>query len=176
MHRRRALGHALGPDLARSEAFFSRGLGLERSRAALRSPAHESLWGLDGARTQGSVFNAGSVLVEIVQYLDPVGRPRPAGYRVSGQGILNIAFGARSRRDHTELYRRARAAGARENRRPVHLPGAGVVYVNDPQQFSVELLWISPAADKRLGFAPRPAAKRPNAAPGNSTTTTKDGV
>ena len=164
------------PDLARSEAFFSRGLGLERARAARRAPEHESLWGLDGARTQGSVFNAGSVHVEIVQYLDPVGRPRPAGYRISDQGILNIAFGARSRRAHTELYRRARAAGARENRRPVHLPGAGVVYVNDPQQFSVELLWISPAADKRWGFAPRPAAERPNAVPRTSTKTTKDGV
>ncbi len=91
-----------------------------------------------------------------------MGRARPAGYRISDQGILNIAFGARSRRDHTELYRRARAAGARENRRPLYLPGAGVVYVNDPQQLSVELLWISPALDKWWGFAPRPAAKRPN--------------
>ena len=43
------------------------------------------------------------------------GRAR-AGYRISDQGILNIAFGARSRRDHGRLYRRARAAGARENR------------------------------------------------------------
>ena len=151
------------PDLARSEAFFSGGLGLERSRAALRAPEHESLWGLGGARTQASVLTAGSVLVEIVQYLDPVGRARPAGYRISDQGILNIAFGARSRRDHTELYRRARAAGARENRRPLHLRGAGVVYINDPQRFSVELLWMSPGSAKRWGFAPRPAARRPNA-------------
>ena len=109
------------------------------------------------------MFTAGSVLVELVQYLDPVGRPRPAGYRISDQGILNIAFGARSRRDHGKLYRRARAAGARENRRPVHMPGAGVVYVNDPDQFSVELLWMSPASDKRWGFTPRPAGKRPRA-------------
>ena len=88
------------------------------------------------------------------QYLDPVGRPRPADYRISDQGILNIAFGARSRRDHGELYRRARAAGARPNRRPVHMPGGGVVYVNDPDGFSVELLWMSPASDKRWGFTP----------------------
>ena len=151
------------PDLARSEAFFARGLGLERSDVALRAPEHEALWGLAGAQTRSSVFTAGSVLVELVQYLDPVGRPRPAGYRISDQGILNIAFGARSRRDHRKLYHRARAAGARENRRPVHLPGAGVVYVNDPDQFSVELLWMSPASDKRWGFTPRPAGKRPRA-------------
>ncbi len=55
----------------------------------------------------------------------------PAGYRISDQGILNIAFGARSRRDHGKLYRRARAAGGRENCRPIHMPGAGGVYVND---------------------------------------------
>ena len=67
------------PDLARSEAFFSRGLGLERSDAALRAPEHEALWGLAGAQTRSGVFTAGSVLVEVVQYLDPVGRPRPAG-------------------------------------------------------------------------------------------------
>ncbi len=151
------------PDLAQSEAFFSDGLGLQRSGAPLRAPEHEVLWGLAGARTRSAVFTAGSVLVELVQYLDPVGRPRPAGYRICDQGILNIAFGARSRRDHAELYRRARSAGARENCRPVHLPGAGVVYVNDPQQFSVELLWMSAASDKHWGFTPRPASKRPRA-------------
>ena len=109
------------------------------------------------------VLAAGSVLVELVQYLDPVGRPRRVGYRISDQGILNIAFGARSRRDHGKLHRRARAAGAGENCRPVHLPGGGVVYVNDPDRFSVELLWMSPASDKRWGFTPRPAGKRPRA-------------
>ena len=150
------------PDLARSQAFFQ-GLGLEHADAGLRAPEHEALWGLAGARTSSSVFAAGSVLVELVQYLDPVGRARPAGYRISDQGILNIAFGARSRRDHDRLYRRARAAGAGENRRPVHMPGGGVVYVNTPDHFSVELLWMSPAADKRWGFTPRPAGERPRA-------------
>ena len=150
------------PDLARSEAFFG-GLCLGRPEAALRAPEHEALWGLPGARTRSSVFAAGSVLVELAQYLDPVGRPRPRGDRISDQGILNVAFGARSRRDHTKLYRRARAAGARENHRPVHMPGAGVVYVNDPDRFSVELLWMSRASDKCWGFTPRPAHKRPRA-------------
>ncbi len=41
------------------------------------------------------------------------------------------------------------------------MPGAGVVYINDPDQFSVELPWISPASDKRWRFAPRSAGKRP---------------
>ncbi len=151
------------PDLARSEAFFSRGLGLSRSDAVLRDSEHEELWGLAGARTRRSVFTAGSVLIELVQYLDPVGRPRRGGYRISDQGILNIAFGARSRLDHRKLYRRACAAGAGANRPPVYMPGGGVVYVNDPDGFSVELLWMSPASEKRWGFTPRPAGKRPRA-------------
>ncbi len=151
------------PDLARSAAFFSRGLGLGRSAAKLRAADHEALWGLAGAQTCSSVLTAGSVLLELVRYLDPVGRPRPPGYRISDQGILNVAFGARSRRDHGELYDRARAAGARENRTPLHVRGAGVVYVNDPDEFSVEVLWISPASDKRWGFTPRPAGERPRA-------------
>ncbi len=150
------------PDLAQSDAFFG-GLGLGRSEVALRAPEHESLWGLAGARTKSGLFSAGSALVEVVEYLDPVGRSRPADYRISDQGILNIAFGARTKGDHGELFRRARRAGARPNRRPLHLPGAGVVYVNDPQQFSVELLWMSPDSDKRFGFTPRPLARRPRA-------------
>lgn len=150
------------PDLGRSESFFQ-GLGLEHSDAALRGPEHEALWGLAGARTRSSALSAGSVLVEVAQYLYPVAQPRPAGHRISDQGILNIAFGARSRRDHGRLYRRARAAGAGANCRPVHMSGGGVVYVNDPDRFSIELLWMSPASDKRWGFTPRSPDRRPHA-------------
>ena len=152
------------PDLARSEAFFCRGLGLRRSDAVLRALDHEALWGLASARTRSGVFDAGGVLVELVQYLDPIGQPRPPGHRISDQGILNIAFGARHRRDHRELYDRATAAGARPNRRPLQTPGgAGVVYVNDPDEFSVELLWMSESMGRYWGFTPRPASERPRA-------------
>ncbi|WP_405598044.1 MULTISPECIES: SRPBCC family protein [unclassified Streptomyces] len=150
------------PDLARSAAFFD-GLGLARSAAALRAPEHESLWALPGAQTRSAVYLAGDVLVEVVQYLDPVGRDRPADHRISDQGILNMAFGARSRRDHDDLYQRACRAGAVPNTKPRHLPGAGVVYVNDPQQFSVELLWMSAKSDKHWGFTAKPADRRPKA-------------
>jgi uncharacterized protein YndB with AHSA1/START domain len=49
------------------------------------------------------------------------------------------------------------------NCKPLHLPGAGVVYVNDPQQFSVELLWMSARSDKSWGFTAKPADRRPKA-------------
>ena len=96
------------PDLARSEAFFSRGLGLERSDAALRAPEHEALWGLAGAQTRSSVFTAGSVLVELVQYLDPVGRRSPGRLPDLGsrhpQHRLRRAEQARSQQSSTDAH------------------------------------------------------------------------
>jgi catechol 2,3-dioxygenase-like lactoylglutathione lyase family enzyme len=123
--------------------------------------AHEALWGLAGARTRSAVFERGDVPVEAVQYLDPPGRPWAPGYRISDQGILNIAFGARSRQEHRQLFDRALTLGARPNHRPIDLPGVGVVYVNDAQGFSVELLRMAPWADKHWGFVPRPLQQRP---------------
>ena len=149
------------PDLARSAAFF-RGLGLEPWRGTLHSPAHEAAWGLPGANVCTQVLLAGDVLLEIAQYVDPPGKPWRPDYRISDQGLLNIAFGARSRADHTRIYERAIAAGARPNCAPVHLPFGGVTYVNDPDGFSVELLWLRPGwADRDWGFEPRPIANRP---------------
>ena len=153
------------PDLARSEAFFSRGLGLASApMPPLHAPEHEALWGLAGARTRSSVFAAGSVLVELVQYLDPVGRPRPPDHRISDQGILNIAFGARSRRDHRELYRRARAAGARANRRPLHLPGGGRRLRQRPGRLLGRAAVDVPGFGQALGLHARARSrKRPRA-------------
>jgi catechol 2,3-dioxygenase-like lactoylglutathione lyase family enzyme/carbon monoxide dehydrogenase subunit G len=151
------------PDLDQTVAFFGGALGLPRAATALHGPEHESLWGLAGARATSAVFTAGDVLVEAVQYVEPKGKPWPEGYRISDQGILNIAFGARSRADHTEIVRRAIAGGARPNWRTFQVPGAGVVYVNDPQGFSVELLWTKPGKpDRAWGFEPLPIDARPD--------------
>ena len=122
------------------------------------------MWGLAGATTESRLFDGGEVLIEVVQYLDPVGKPRPHDYRLSDQGILNIAFGARRKADFDAVYRRAEAFGAKPNCRPVHLHGAGsVVYVNDPHGFSVEILRTKPGlADRIFGFEPRPLHKRPD--------------
>lgn len=150
-------------DLDATADFLTTGIGLAETGVELHAPEHEALWGLAGAKSKTRLFDAGEVLVEAVQYLDPPGKPWPAGYRVSDQGILNIAFGARNKRDHMEVYNRAIAAGGTHNWRPFHLPGAGVVYVNDRQGFSVEILWMSPGKqDRDWGFEPiHPVEKRP---------------
>ena len=150
------------PDLQQTTSFIERGFGLREAHVSLHTSEHEALWGLARARTQSRTFLAGDVLVEAVQYLGPGRQPWPEGYRISDQGILNIAFGARNRHDFTEVYRRCIAAGARPNCPPKHLPGAGVVYVNDAQGFSFELLWTKPGlADRMWGFEPMPLARRP---------------
>jgi catechol 2,3-dioxygenase-like lactoylglutathione lyase family enzyme len=152
------------PDLLQSAQFFSDGLAANASNIVLHTDEHEALWGLDGARLERQVFRCGDVLLELAKYNDPVGKPRRPDYRINDQGILNIAVGARSRVDHQKLFSRAKSAGARPNSRPLQLPGAGVVYVNDPAGFSVELLWIKPGkSDRDWGFEPVPADRRPAA-------------
>jgi catechol 2,3-dioxygenase-like lactoylglutathione lyase family enzyme len=148
-------------DLEKSKRFFMSALGMPESTAALRRPEHEALWGLEGASTRSVVLEAGNVLVELVQYLDPVGKPWPEGHRISDQGILNIAFGYRNMRAMMDSYHRSRVVGARPNGFPLHLVNWGVVYVNDEQEFSVELLWVNPRWDARMGFAPLPLGSRP---------------
>lgn len=154
------------PDLVKSASFFGSTLSADEVDVPLHTPEHEALWGLGGAKTKSKVFQAGDVLLEIVQYADPVGRPWPEGYRVSDQGILNIALGARNKRDHLQVYQRACAAGAKPNSAPVHLSplvAGGVVYVNDEQGFSVEILWLGTSrANRDWGFDPLPITRRPD--------------
>jgi uncharacterized protein YndB with AHSA1/START domain len=149
------------PDLERSKQFFMGALRLRPSCVALHGPEHEALWGLAGASSRSVVLDAGDVLVELVQYLDPVGKPWPSGYRVSDQGLLNIAFGYRRMRDLLADYRRTREVGARPNGMPLHFLNWGVVYVNDEQGFSVELLSVRPRWDGRMGFLHLPVGQRP---------------
>jgi catechol 2,3-dioxygenase-like lactoylglutathione lyase family enzyme len=149
------------PDLEAAKRFFVGAIGLAECSGALHLPDHEALWGLAGATTRTVVLHAGNVLLELVQYLDPLGKPWPEGYRISDQGILNIAFGYRTMREHRAACRRACEAGARANGFALHLLNWGVVYVNDPQRFSIELLWVNPRWDARMGFVPVPLHSRP---------------
>ena len=120
----------------------------------------------DGARTRGTALAAGGVLVELVEYLDPRGRARPADHRICDQGILNIAFGEREQAQITSPSTSAPSPrGAQPNCRPVRLPGGGRGLRQRPaDDFSVELLWMSPRQDRFWGFAAQPARRRPDPA------------
>ena len=147
-------------DLERSARFFGEVLGLEAAEGvALHGPEHEALWGLEGARRESLLMWADDFLVELVRYLDPVGRPWPPGYRISDQGIVNIAFGFRERTEFEAAHERCLEAGFRGNGPPLRLGPWSVVYVNDDQGFSVELLHVERWYERQMGFWPRPTPR-----------------
>ena len=148
------------PDLERSRRFFAEVLGLEAADGLdLHGPEHEALWGLEGARRESLLLWADDMLVELVHYTEPAGRPRPPGYRISDQGLLNIAFGFRRRAEFEAAHRRCLEAGLSANGPPLRLGAWSVVYVNDDQGFSVELLHVEPWYEGRMGFRPRPTPR-----------------
>jgi short-subunit dehydrogenase/catechol 2,3-dioxygenase-like lactoylglutathione lyase family enzyme len=148
------------PDLERSGRFFGEVLGLDAAAdVALHGPEHEALWGLEGARRESLLMWADDFLVELVRYLDPVGRPWPPGYRISDQGIVNIAFGFRERTEFEAAHERCLQAGFRGNGPPLRLGAWSVVYVNDDQGFSVELLHVEPWYERQMGFRSRPTPR-----------------
>ncbi len=155
------------PDMDASVDFLTRGLGMREVPRQLHEDAHEALWGLAGARCERRVFSDGSgdptMLLELVQYRDPPGRPFPAGYRLCDQRILNVCFGdPQGSAGVMALYRRALAAGAQHNCPPLNLGITGCVYVSDPLGFSWEFMWARPGlAQRAFGFVPLPGAQRP---------------
>lgn len=143
------------PDLSRAREFFVTGMGLDVATGIpLHGPEHEALWGLDGARSESALLWADDLLVELVEYVQPRGRPWPANYCISDRGLLNIAVGFRT----GSALRRARTAavtaGATPNWIMLDLLNWGVVYIDDPQRFSVELLYVRRYWDRAMGFLP----------------------
>lgn len=129
----------------------------------LHAPEHSHLWLDAESERKVLLLQAGGVLVELVQYIDPEPRPRINNARINDQGLLNIALGFRSQSDFNAAYRRCRSFDVSGNWRPLHLGAWSVVYVNDPNGLSVELLMVRPWYDARMGFAPKalPTYKKP---------------
>jgi short-subunit dehydrogenase/catechol 2,3-dioxygenase-like lactoylglutathione lyase family enzyme len=142
-------------DLESSGRVLTDALGLEPiADVELHDPEHEALWGLEGAECEARLFSANDFMFEVVEYSEPAGRPRPPGYRISDQGLLNVAFGFRDRDAFEAAYRRCREAGLEPNGPPVRLGAWSVVYVNDQAGTSFELLHVEPWYEGRMGFKP----------------------
>jgi catechol 2,3-dioxygenase-like lactoylglutathione lyase family enzyme len=142
------------PDLHRSLRYFADAIGLTPTTdVALHTVEHEALWCLAGAKARRALLAAGDLWLELVQYTDPVGRPRPAGYRISDQGILNIAVTSRTMAGYRAVRDRVVAAGYR-----VHAEIARdrlhIQYTESDDGFSVELAYFDEALDAVQGFRP----------------------
>jgi len=122
--------------------------------APLHSPEHEKLWELAGADRRSALLRATGGLIELVQYERPEARPWPDGYRICDQGFMNIAFVFGSVEEFDRHFTRAIAAGCRANGKPLDAGVFKVMYVNDPEGFSIELLYPRPWAYRLTGFVP----------------------
>lgn len=144
-------------DIDQTRDFFRDALEIEEARdVSLHGPEHEACWGLDGAQRETALYWADDMLIEVVQYQNPVGRPLPADYRISDLGILNIAFGFRNETEMRRIFKRTVNAGAQPNFPvPISVFNWAVMYVNDSQGFSYELLSVRPYYDRFMGFTPR---------------------
>ncbi|MBI4300771.1 MAG: hypothetical protein HY677_06510 [Chloroflexi bacterium] len=100
------------------------------------------------------------MFLEVVQYHEPKGRPRPEGHLLSDQGLLNFALRFTERRRLLRLHRKLLAAGYTSNNVPNTGPGISVAYVNDDQGFSVELLYYPKALAAPIGFEPLALTRR----------------
>ncbi|MET0545656.1 MAG: VOC family protein [Caulobacterales bacterium] len=84
-------------NLETARAFYEHTLGFKLDDlSVLHHPEDEELWGLAHAARDGFIVRTGPTLLEIVRYASPAGRPRPADYRISDQGIMNVALGSRN--------------------------------------------------------------------------------
>jgi len=92
--------------------FFRNVVGLERVEFELHAPEHERLWGLPHARRKTLLLKGeGSVLLEIVEYEAPMGRPRPIDDRLDFTGFKTVGICHRDPADTEALFHRVKEAG-----------------------------------------------------------------
>jgi catechol 2,3-dioxygenase-like lactoylglutathione lyase family enzyme len=141
------------PDLADSVAFFRDGFGMVEVAEPLHRSEDRELWGLAAAEFDAAVVAAGGVLLELVQYREPTGRPRPEGRLLSDAGVMNVALSTTSAKLFADRRERLIAAG-HEVRDFFPDDLVTVAYVTDRHGFNVELIRMDPAAYPGFGFSP----------------------
>ncbi|VWX49973.1 VOC family protein [Novosphingobium sp. 9U] len=143
------------PDIRAARHFWETQVGLPiLPLATLHAPEDEALWGLEGAEMEGFVAVAGDVLLEIVEYRTPSGRAKPTDYRLSDQGIVNIAVTTQDTSVVQAVIDRLDAEG-RGPPRITSGPGILGTYVLD-QGRELELLALPKAYETALGLVPGP--------------------
>lgn len=146
-------GAASVSDLGAARRFYGETVGLPLGDLEqLHRPEDEALWGLAGARRDGFIVQSGDVVLEIVQYDDPVGKPRRADHRASDQCFFNAAMGSREREEVAAALDRLRAAGVQ----PMNILETEdllACYVNEAER-ETEFSVIPRELNVILGFEP----------------------
>lgn len=142
------------PDLEPARQLYLGAFQMPEWEGVLHDERSESSWGLAGAQLGRFVADGGGVLLEVVSYRSPAGRPLPEGHLLSDQGFMNVAVGYRRRPELEEAVERALAAGAVLNMALPDRPATSM-YLTDAQGFSVEVLCMPPEFEPEYGFQPR---------------------
>jgi catechol 2,3-dioxygenase-like lactoylglutathione lyase family enzyme len=141
-------------DIDEAQRYYADALGLVPvTDFALHTDEHEVLWQLPGAQAHRVLLAGGDLWLELVQYTNPVGRPRPADYRISDQGILNIAVAGRSVAAYEGLRDRVVANGYVVFE-PIVRERLRVHYAHGAEGLSVEMSYFDEANDATQGFLP----------------------
>ena len=143
------------PDLDKARNAFVNAMGLTVvDDFQLHTPEQEALWGLDGAEVKTALLRSRNFLVELVEYQSHQPRARPHDYQISDQGFMNIALGYRETSEFDRAFQQATSNGMTPNGKPVDVGIFRVMYVNDPQGFSVEMLNARRSLWSLSGFNP----------------------
>jgi catechol 2,3-dioxygenase-like lactoylglutathione lyase family enzyme len=143
------------PDLDKTRNAFVNAMGLTVvDDFQLHTQEHEALWGLKGALVKTALLRSRNFLLELVEYQSHQPRMRPQGYQICDQGFMNIALGYRETAEFDRAFQQATSNGMTPNGQPVDIGIFRVMYVNDPQGFSVEMLNARRSLWSLSGFNP----------------------
>lgn len=146
-------GAASVSDLDRAKEYYRDVLGFELGPIEeLHTPEDEALWGLAGAKREGFIVRSGDVLLEILRYDDPAGKPRPADHRASDQCFFNAAFGSHERSEIAGALARVQASGT-GSVNVLEKAEVLAAYINEAERES-EISFIDPAMMEAFGFMP----------------------
>lgn len=153
------------PDIENAVRFFVDRLGMTPSDVQLHTEDHEALWGLGGAQRRIRTLWSGDMWLELVEYARPVGRPWPDGYRISDQGILNVAVGTRSRTSYRQTIDGILATPGYRGSKEVVTETIEAQYTMNDDGFSVEVWFVDESADGAVGFIPTDGAQEQQGLP-----------
>lgn len=143
------------PDLQRARHTWVDTLGMQPLEdTSLHDSSHAPLWGMEEGRAERLLVSSGNFLIELVQYQQPQGRAWPAAYRICDQGFMNVAIGLPDTERFNTRFDCALQHGMRPNGKPLDIGVFKVMYVNDADGFSVELLNARPKLWSLSGFNP----------------------
>lgn len=139
-------------DIGKARAYYGETIGLPISENRLHSLEDEALWGLAGARRSSFTAEADGLLVEVVEYSSPRGRPKGDDALISDQGMMNIALRGTDKTLVGAIIDRAHKAGAKPTALVSNGPLIGTYLT--ARGCEVELLAAPLAFDPAIGLAP----------------------